>query len=219
MPPKPEDPQAIAHAFSQGYLSDMEGQFFRCDYISPALGAPFVVIGAILPLPLLVICFGQAIVRDPGVVVTFYERTLTLDLASQLLLGAIAIGVTAFTIWLFIQGYPIIKSTILGIKECSRERTTKQYRYGLLLTPQHFSLRCFRSPFYPEPTIIAIDQIVGIYLRTKYSEASHHHIKYLEMRLKQPDDSVKTLLLPTTNLDCPILKLLPQLTSWLSQGR
>ena len=213
-----EEQQAIAHAFTQGHLSDMEGQFFRCDYISPVLGAPFVFIGYLLPLPLLVFCFGQAIVRDPGVLVTVYASTLTLDWVTQLMLGAIAIGVTALLIWLFVQGYPSLKFTILGIKECSRERKTKQYRYGLLLTQQYFSLRCFRSQYYPQPKIIASDHIIGIYLRSEHSEASHHRTQYLEMRLQQPDDSVTSLRLPTTNIDCPIHTLLPQLTDWLRPG-
>lgn len=221
--------QAIAALFHTGKLNEAEGKFIRCDYWGAIIALPFVLIGYVMPLPLLVLCFGQYIIRKPVSIINFYRRATELGWQGITFTGVAIFGIIALSTWLFLEGWMPTKLTIQGMKELSYERKTGQYRYGLLLTRKYLAIRCL-SKFYSgyaididgkqittfaeEPIVLEKRKILGVYLCDEYSETSHQRNQFIVVQFSGTDDKTQRLRLPTVDLDMRVRPLFEKLKDW-----
>ncbi len=210
--------QALKDAFLEGRLTTIAGEFIPCDYVTPLLAAPFGFIANVLPLTALILCFGQAIVRDPKIVLWFYHRVLETDWQTNLFGGAIIFFVLWLCLKLFLEGWPKLRMVGLGMLERCRERRTGQYRYGLLITDQFLAIRCFKKAYIPCSRIFARAEIIQFYLCSERSELSNTRVQFVVMQHAHGDGPTQKLRLPTTHIDCNLRKLYYRLLAWVSKG-
>lgn len=210
------DKQLIAIAFQEGKLSTIDGEFIRCDHITPLLVAPVILMGYVLPLPCFIIGFGQVVIRDPAVLNRFYQRVMGTSWIINIVAGILICFAVLLLVYLFVQGWPQIQLTTQSFQEYLRERKTRQYRYGLLLTKHYFGLRCFTSPHQREPLILSRSEITDFYLGSEYSEISHFRNQYIVLKTMYANGKTEQLRLPSANLECKIDKLYSKLIDWFN---
>lgn len=221
--------QAIANQFHQGKLKQSKGEFIPCDHWGAIIALPFIFIGYVMPLPLLVLCFGQYIIRKPASIINFYRRATELGWKEITFTGVAIAGIIAISTWLFLEGWPPTKLTIRGIKELSHERKTGQYRYGLLLTQKYLAIRSLSkfhsgyavdidgktiNTFAEEPIVLEKRKILGVYLCDEYSEASHQRNQFIVIQFAGTDGKTQRLRLPTVDLDIRVRLLFEKLKDW-----
>lgn len=208
---------AIAAAFLQRRLKTLAGEFIPCDHITPLLVAPLIFIGYLLPLPALVLSFGQAIIRNPASVVNFYRRAEAMDWRTNLVGAVLALFVIGLSLWLFAEGWSQMLILWRGAREWRREHQTGECGYGLLLTKRYFALRCFEPPYDQEPLILSREEIAAFDLGSERSEASKQRVYYNVVQVVRSDGTQENIRLPAAAIDCSAHKLHAKFLAWLKR--
>jgi hypothetical protein len=212
-PNLPDTPQAIANAFHTATLDRLNSPIIPCDYFTLWLTLPLTFIAHILPL-LAVIAIPLAYLLQPADLQAYYRNFLNSDHPTQAL--SLALIAIAYTIALgqFLPYRRQLRLDLRGLRESWREHRTKQQRYGLILTPDHFALRCFAIGYH-QPLIIPRQNITTFYLCSEYSAASHERHRYIVMATIAPDGSEQRYRLPGATVDRSVRQLYTTLTDWL----
>jgi hypothetical protein len=208
---------AIAAAFTQRRLQTLAGELIPCDHMIPLLAAPIVLIGYVLPLPALMLCFGQAIIRNPVSVVNFYRRAQGMDWRTNLVGAMLALFAIGLSLWLFREGWPQLQMVWRSWREWRRERKTGECGYGLLLTQRYFALRCFEPSYDKEPLILSRDEIAAFHLGWERSQTGKQRIYYNLVQVVRSDGTEENIRLPATAIDCTAQKLHAKFLTWLQR--
>lgn len=209
----PHTPQTIANAFHTATLDHLNSPIIPCDYFTLWLTLPLTFIAHILPL-LAVIAIPLTLFLQPATLQTYYRNFITADRPTQALSLALIAIACAIALGQFLPYRHQLRLDLRGLRESWREHRTKQQRYGLILTPDHFALRCFAIG-YEQPRIIPRQTITAFSLRSEYSAASHERNRYIVMTTIAADGSEQHDRLPTATLDRSVRQLYATLTDWL----
>jgi hypothetical protein len=223
---------AIAELFYAGKLREVEGEYIPCNYRIGCLALPFLFVGYLFLLGL-VLALAQYLIWQPENLLHVYGTINSLNMTANVGL----IGLTVFAVilvfclffWLFFNGLPELKLIIQSLKEAQYQKKYARYRYGLLLTSDYLAIRCFSylqdshpirisskiiKSFAEDPIIFSKTEIVDIFLDCEHLEKKQP-IQCLMMHFFDPEGYIQQLRLPTAHLHtCPRM-LYAKLQDWL----